>query len=227
MSVLRILAIETSGEYCSVALILPDCVLVREERAGQRHSDLVLPMVDALLNEAGLRLVDLAGIAFGAGPGSFTGVRIACGVAQGLAFGAGLPVAPVVTLAALAEAAGARRVVACLDARMGEIYHAAYERREEGSVEVSPPVLCSPETAPMIEQEGWLGCGSGFDLYHDRLRARMGRSLSGVSPGIHPHAREVARLGAAVLAAGAGVPAERAVPLYVRDKVAFKMGEQR
>jgi tRNA threonylcarbamoyladenosine biosynthesis protein TsaB len=110
---------------------------------------------------------------------------------------------------------------------MGEIYHAAYERREEGSVEVSPPVLCSPETAPMIEQEGWLGCGSGFDLYHDRLRARMGRSLSGVSPGIHPHAREVARLGAAVLAAGAGVPAERAVPLYVRDKVAFKMGEQR
>ena len=98
------LAIETSTEHCSVALLAPDGMVAREQHAGQRHSEVVLPMVDTVLNEAGARLVDLAGIAFGAGPGSFTGVRIACGVAQGLAFGAGLPVAPVVTLAALAEA---------------------------------------------------------------------------------------------------------------------------
>lgn len=210
-----------------MALSTPHRLAYREERAGQRHSDLVLPMVDAVLNEVGLRLVDLAGVAFGAGPGAFTGVRIACGVAQGLAFGAGLPVAPVVTLAALAEAVGSPRVMACLDARMGEIYHAAYERRDANWVEVSPPVLCSPESAPIIETQGWVGGGSGFDLYREQLAARYGARLTGVQAGIYPHAREVARLGIDILAAGGGVPAERAVPLYVRDKVAFKMGEQR
>jgi tRNA threonylcarbamoyladenosine biosynthesis protein TsaB len=201
-------------------------MIVREERAGQRHSDLVLPMVDSVLNESGLRLVDLDGIAFGAGPGSFTGLRIACGVAQGLAFGAGLPVAPVVTLIALAEAVGAPRVVTCLDARMGEIYHAAYERGGANWIETSAPALCSPETAPIVAGEGWIGCGSGFDLYRERLAARLGERLSGVAMGIYPHAREIVTLGAALLAAGAGVPAEQAVPLYVRDKVALRMHEQ-
>ncbi|MGH8629469.1 MAG: tRNA (adenosine(37)-N6)-threonylcarbamoyltransferase complex dimerization subunit type 1 TsaB [Burkholderiales bacterium] len=223
---MQVLAIETSSEYCSVALSMAAAMIIREERAGQRHSELVLPMVDSVLNESGLQLVDLAGIAFGAGPGSFTGVRIACGVAQGLAFGAGLPVAPVVTLAALAQAVGAPRVVTCLDARMGEIYHAAFERREGRWIEVSPPVLCSPETAPMVAGDGWLGCGSGFDLYGERLAARLGGRLSGVATGIYPHAREVVTLGGALLAAGAGVPAEQAVPLYVRDKVALRMDEQ-
>jgi tRNA threonylcarbamoyladenosine biosynthesis protein TsaB len=224
---LRVLGIETSSEYCSVALRGDAAVIVREERAGQRHSDLVLPMVDSVLNESGLRLVDLAGIAFGAGPGSFTGLRIACGVAQGLALGAGLPVAPVVTLMALAEAVDQPRVVACLDARMGEIYHAAYERRDGRWIEMSAPALCSPETAPIVAGEGWLGCGSGFDLYRERLEARLGARLAGVAMGVHPHAREIAALGAAVFAAGAGVPAEQALPLYVRDKVALRMDEQR
>jgi len=224
---LKVLAIETSTEYCSVALDTSEVVVVRAEQAGQRHSDLVLPMIDAVLNEAGLRLVDLSGIAFGAGPGSFTGVRIACGVAQGLAFGAGLQVAPVVTLVALAEAAGASRVLTCLDARMGEIYHAAYQRHEEEWDQVSPPVLCLPETSPDVAGDGWVGCGSGFDLYHQRLAAQLGTKLARVETGIYPHARCVARLGAAMLAAGKGVPAEQAVPLYVRDKVALKMGEPR
>lgn len=224
---LKVLAIETSTEHCSVALLAPGGMVAREQHAGQRHSEVVLPMVNAVLNETGVRLVDLAGIAFGAGPGSFTGVRIACGVAQGLAFGAELPVAPVVTLAALAEAAGSPRVIACLDARMGEIYHAAFERRGSTWAEVSPPALCSPETAPLPEGQDWIGCGSGFDLHGERLAFRLGWRLADVKRGVFPHAREVARLGAAILAAGAGVPAERAVPLYVRDKVALKMGERR
>lgn len=223
---MKVLGIETSSEYCTVALRADDRTIVREERAVQRHSDLVLPMVDSVLNESGLRLVDLAGIAFGAGPGSFTGLRIACGVAQGLAIGAGLPVARVVTLLALAEAVGAPRVVTCLDARMGEIYHAAYEHRDGSWIEMSAPALCSPETAPVVDGEGWVGCGSGFDLYQERLAARLGERLSGVATGLYPHAREIVTLGAAMLAVGAGVPAEQAVPLYVRDKVALRMHEQ-
>jgi tRNA threonylcarbamoyladenosine biosynthesis protein TsaB len=224
---LKVLAIETSTEYCSVALIAPGSVVAREERSGQRHSEVALPMVDAVLNEAGVRLVDLTGIAFGAGPGSFTGVRIACGIAQGLAFGAGLPVAPVVTLAALAEAVGSRRVIACLDARMGEIYHAAFERRDSTLLEISAPGLSSPETMPLPDGEGWIGCGSGFDLYRQRLASRLGTRLADVRQGVYPHAREIARLGAAILAGGGGVPAEQAVPLYIRDKVALRMDEQR
>jgi tRNA threonylcarbamoyladenosine biosynthesis protein TsaB len=224
---LNVLALETSTEYCSVALLCPGAVSVREAHAGQRHSDLILSMVDEVLNEARIELVDLHGIAFGAGPGSFTGLRIACGVAQGLAFGAGLPLAPVTTLAALARAAGGSKIVACLDARMEEIYHAAYKRTQTGVREVSAPVLCTALGAPALEGDGWLGCGSGFDRHEERLRQRYGAQLAEVRHGLHPHAREVAMLGAEILRAGAGVPAERAVPLYVRDKVALKMDEQR
>jgi tRNA threonylcarbamoyladenosine biosynthesis protein TsaB len=224
---LKILALETSTDYCSVALSRSGTTLYREAPAGQRHSELVLPMVDELLNESGLRLVDLDGIAFGAGPGSFTGLRIACGVAQGLAFGAGLNLAPVPTLMALAEACGETRVVACLDARMGEIYHAAYERVEGCWLEVSGPVLCDAESAPMLEEEGWTGCGSGFERYADRLAKRYGERLVRIRPQLLPHARAVATLGAEFFAAGKGVTPEQALPLYVRDKVALKMDERR
>ena len=202
-------------------------MLLREAPAGQRHSELVLPMVDELLNESGLQLVDLDGIAFGAGPGSFTGVRIACGVAQGLAFGAGLRVAPVITLQALAEACAEARVIACLDARMGEIYHAAYERVGDGWRTVSLPVLCNAETAPALDGEGWTGCGNGFERYRDRLLKRYGSRLRSVKQGLFPHAREVATLGSALIAAGRSVMPEEALPIYVRDKVALKMDEQR
>jgi tRNA threonylcarbamoyladenosine biosynthesis protein TsaB len=227
LAALNVLALETSTDYCSVALSGPGRALQREAAAGQRHSELVLPMVDELLNEASLQLVDLDGIAFGAGPGSFTGLRIACGVAQGLAFGAGLKVAPVPTLLALAEACGAARVIACLDARMGEIYHGAYERFGDGWREVSGPVLCDAESAPLLAGEGWIGCGSGFDRYAERLVQRYGAALDRIQPGLFPHARNVARLGALVFAAGKGCAPEDALPLYVRDKVALKMDEQR
>ena len=142
---MKILALDTSTEYCSVALWRDGDVDAREALAGRRHSELLLPMVDALLERHGLRLKGLDGIAFGEGPGSFTGLRIGCGVTQGLAFGAGLPVVGVSTLLALAEAARSRRAVCCLDARMGEVYHAAYARSDAGWEAVHVPSLCAPE----------------------------------------------------------------------------------
>jgi tRNA threonylcarbamoyladenosine biosynthesis protein TsaB len=223
---MKILALDTSTEYCPLALWLDGAVIFREALAGQRHSELVLPMLQDLLAEGGVALGGLDGIAFGSGPGSFTGLRIACGVAQGLAFGADLPLAGVCTLEALAQGAGASRVIACLDARMGEVYHAVYARREGRWQTLSQPGLYSPQQAPTVADGGWTGCGSGFAAYGESLRARYGDRLQAVAGDIFPHARHVAPLAADVFAAGAGVEPWLAVPLYVRDKVALKIGER-
>ena len=224
---MNLLALDTSTEYCSVALLRGEALTFRETHAIQRHSELILPLIEDLLVASGLELGQLDGIAFGAGPGSFTGLRIACGVAQGLAFGAGLPVVPIGTLAALAQEAGAPKVIACLDARMGEIYHAAYRRDEVSWTQTAAPGVGPAQSAPMLEGDGWFGCGSGFAVYADALAERYGDQLVGIAAGLHPHARSIARLAAPVLAAGGGLPAEQAAPVYVRNKVAFKMHEQR
>ena len=136
---MQILAIDTSTEFLSLALWLDGRLLSRDIHAGQTHSQQILPALRELLDEAQVELESLDGIAFGAGPGSFTGIRIACGVAQGLAFGANLPVVAVCTLLVLAQQSGATRVIACLDARMGEIYHAVYEKSGDVWLEVNPP----------------------------------------------------------------------------------------
>jgi tRNA threonylcarbamoyladenosine biosynthesis protein TsaB len=224
---LNLLALDTSTEYCSVALLRGEELTHRETHAVQRHSELILPMIGELLAASGVDLPRLDGIAFGAGPGSFTGLRIACGVAQGLAFGAGLPVVPVGTLVALAQEAGAPKVIACLDARMGEIYHAAYRRDGGQWTEIVPPGVGPAQSAPLLEGNGWFGCGNGFAVYAEALARRYGGQLEGVAAALHPHARSIARLAAPVLAAGGGLPAEQAAPVYVRDKVALKMHEQR
>ena len=224
---MKLLALDTSTEYCSVALWRDGVLKHREAHAVQRHSELILPMIDELLDDCGLDLGELDGIAFGAGPGSFTGLRIACGVAQGLAFGTGLPVVAVGTLAALAQEADADRVIACLDARMGEIYHAAYQREAGWGRQVCPASVGPAHAAPALEGDGWIGCGSGFSVYGEALAQRYGGQLGGVTHGLHPHARSIARLARPVLEAGGGLPAERAAPVYVRDNVALKMHEQR
>ena len=194
-----------------------------EERAGNRHSELVLPMLERLLAGAGIASAQLDAVAFGAGPGAFTGLRIACGAAQGLAFAHGLPVLGVSTLEAMAEEAGGRRVVACLDARMSEVYFSAYERRDAGPGgrwrEVIPVMCIAPAAAPRLPGEGWIGCGSGFAVY-----GSLG--LDNVIPDIHPSATAVARLAAARIAAGEGVDAALAAPVYVRDKIAFTSAER-
>ena len=222
---MRVLALETSTEYCSVALWLDGVIVERCELVGQKHSELLMAMLDGVLRDSGFRIQDMDGIAFGMGPGSFTGVRIACGAAQGLAFGASLPVAGVCTLQALAEASGKPRVIAALDARMGELYLAAYEKHDEWKC-VIEPCLCKPDSAPAIAGDGWFGCGSGFAVHGAALSGRYVERLHGMDGVAVPQAAAIAALGAAQFAQGCGKDAAEALPLYLRDKVALKTSER-
>jgi tRNA threonylcarbamoyladenosine biosynthesis protein TsaB len=210
---MRFAAIETSTEWCSVAVWNDGEIAARERRAGHRHSELALPMLESLLGKD-----KLDAVAFGAGPGAFTGLRIACGLAQGLAFARGLPVLGVSTLEALAQEAGAARVVACIDARMREVYYAALEKRAGRWREVIAAQCVAPRAAPPPPGEGWIGAGSGFAEY-----GNMG--LTRVFPDVHPTALAVAQLAAPRLAAGEGVDPALASPVYLRDKVAFTKEE--
>ena len=227
-----ILAIETSSELASCALLNSAAgadapVLTRESSGVRTHSQSVLPMVQELLREAGIALSDCDAIAFGAGPGSFTGVRTACGVAQGLAFGAKKPVLPLVTLEAMAEACrartGATEVLAVLDARMGEVYWAQY--RYSGAWEiVREPALCAPAAVAPDPVNGLAACGNGFSAYPDAFAGHA--FAAGAHADVLPHAREFALLGVAALAAGQAVPADAAQPLYLRNKVAYTSAER-
>jgi len=220
---MRFAAFETSTEWCSVALWIDGEIRGIEERAGNRHGELVLPMFERLAAGAGIAIAALDAVAFGAGPGSFTGLRIACGVAQGIAFARGLPVIGVSTLEAMAEESGAARVVACLDARMHEVYYSALEKAAGRWREVIAAQCVAPAQAPVPPGTGWTGCGNGFAAYGDVFRDRF----STMYPEMHPGAAAVARLAAPRLAAGEGLDAALAAPVYVRDKVAFTSEERR
>lgn len=223
---MKILAFDASTEYCSTALWVNGVVVVREQLAGITHSQLLLPQCQDVLAEAGYTFADLDGIAFGMGPGSFTGLRIACAVAQGLAFAADVPVVGVSGLQALALATGAEKVIACLDARMGEIYHATY-LRDEGNWKLLGDIsVCHPANAPLVKGSGWVGCGTGFNVYAEVLVARYGDALYGVDAAVYPRAADIATLAARQLALGLGQSAELAAPLYIRDKVALKICER-
>ncbi len=215
-------AFETSTEWCSVAVWIDGEIAGIEERAGNRHGELVLPMLDRLLATAGVSVAQLDGVAFGAGPGSFTGLRIACGVAQGLAFARALPVVGVPTLEAMAEESGAARVVACLDARMHEVYYSAIEKDGLRWRDVIPAQCVAPASAAIPEGDGWTGCGNGFAAYEALFRNRFAVLM----PELHPSALAVARLAASRFAAGEGVDAGLASPYYVRDKVALTIAER-
>ena len=226
---MQILAIDTSTEFLSLALWLDGIVLSRDILAGQTHSQQILPTLRALVDEANIELKVLDGIAFGAGPGSFTGLRIACGVAQGLAFGANLPVVGVSTLQALAQQSGAEKVVACLDARMGEIYHAAYEKQNGEWLEVSAPALFKPEDVPKVIGVDWVGVGTGWLVYPDVLQTVYGeqlREMPAPDHQSHPSATSVAEIALPTFEAGLARPAHEATPIYIRNKVALKMSER-
>lgn len=223
---MKILAFDASTEYCSSALWLDGEVLSREAHAGQTHSQLLLPQCQQLLADAGLTFADLDGIGFGEGPGSFTGLRIACAVAQGLAFATDTPVIGVSGLQALAVASEGDKVVACLDARMGEVYHATYRRVADAWVLSSEAVVCKPQDAPGVEGDGWTGCGSGFLAYEAVLTAHYGEAMVQVKNDIYPHAREIVQLAQRQFAQGLGMPAELAAPMYIRNKVALKICER-
>jgi tRNA threonylcarbamoyladenosine biosynthesis protein TsaB len=222
----NLIALETSTEYCSLAVLRGAKVFERSFHAGQRHSELALPALRELLQQAGLDMQAIEGIAYGAGPGSFTGLRIACGIAQGLALARNLPVAGIGTLLALAEDCGANKVIACLDARMGEVYHAAYRKSGGKWIEMHAPALYRPHGVPQVEGRDWVGCGSGFRVHAAALAQCYDGKISRTDADAIPNAAAMLRLAQPVFAAGQGVDAAAAVPIYVRDKVALKTSER-
>jgi tRNA threonylcarbamoyladenosine biosynthesis protein TsaB len=179
-----------------------------------------------MLVEAGLLLKNLDGVAFGEGPGSFTGLRVGCGVAQGLAFGADLPVVGIGTLLALALSAGGDKIIACIDARMKEVYHAAYVLESGDWREVHAPGVYAPQEVPAVEGGGWIGAGSGWLAYPEVLTQCYSGHVAAVFPDAFPHAREIAALAVPILARGEGKCAAEVAPRYIRNKVALRMSER-
>ena len=244
---MKVLAIDTSTEACSAALLLPGGAVVSRFVLTERgHAELILPMIDAVLVEGGVALHELDGLAFGRGPGGFTGLRVAAGVIQGLAFGAGLEVAPVSSLAAVAaqvltspaiageveRGAGegitspisGEGVLVCNDARMNELYWAAYGF----DAATSTPIALTDERvgppASVVAPAGVTRCAGNGLSRHPELRARLEHAGLLFHDGVYPRAEEIARLGAVMLASGQGVAAAAALPIYVRDDVARPSG---
>jgi tRNA threonylcarbamoyladenosine biosynthesis protein TsaB len=226
----KLIALETSTRRLSVVLWLDGKFIERTEDIPNGGSERLLPWVNEMLAEAGMPIRDLDGIAFGAGPGGFTGLRLACGVAQGLAFGLDLPVLGVSSLEAMALAAyrgsaGTEHLFACVDARMGEVYCAAYRIHGEVSETLMAPVVRAPQAVSiqsLPDGRAWIGCGEGFLSYPELLAIDWAE----VRSDCWPTAAAVARLAAPRLAGGEGVTAGMAVPLYVRDKVALTTAER-
>ena len=183
-------------------------------------------MVDELLAGRALRLRDLTGIAFGQGPGPSRGCASRAASCRASRSARTLPVAGIGTLLAMAAGTQADRVVCCVDARMHEIYHAAYEKRGGNWHAVHEPSVCAPDAAPPLPGGGWLACGSGFLAYRDALEARYGAQLSAIDAACFPHARDIARLAVPLFEKGETVSAEQAAPLYLRDKVALRIDER-
>jgi len=222
---MRLLAFETATRRLSVALWQDGELIERAEDCANGGSEKLLPWVQELLAEAGLALAQIDGIAFGAGPGSFTGLRLACGVTQGLAYGLDLPVLPISTLEALALASGERDVWACLDARMNEVYVAAYRVEDDSVTQLMAPVCLPPAVSPAPTFAGGWGVGDGFAAYGPLLIARK-PDLHGVHADVFPTAAAVLRLAAPLFSRGMGVEAALAQPVYVRDKVALTTAER-
>ncbi|MFM4830481.1 tRNA (adenosine(37)-N6)-threonylcarbamoyltransferase complex dimerization subunit type 1 TsaB [Aeromonas rivipollensis] len=231
MTELKILAVDTATEACSAALLVGDKLFSRWEEAPRDHTQKILPMVQAVLDEAGLSLAELDAIAFGRGPGSFTGVRIGISVAQGLAFGAGVPLIGISTLAAMAQGAhrldGAERVLTAIDARMNEVYFGHYELCDGRMQLVGEEVVSDP--AALIDARvdargklaGSLSCvGTGFETYGEALKDLADELV--VSQVRFPAAVDMLPLARAAWLAGEAVAVEQATPVYLRDKVTWK-----
>jgi tRNA threonylcarbamoyladenosine biosynthesis protein TsaB len=215
------LAIESSTDIGSAALWRDGTVSERLCPAGEPSSATLLPLVAELLTEAGVGFADLQAIAFGAGPGSFTGLRVACGVAQGLAFAHDLPVLPVGTLEAMAHAVASSKVAVCLDARMSEVYYGCFV----DGVAIAPVGVYPPALVPLPAGEGWVAAGNALAAY-PALIDRLQPQVAALHPEIMPTAAAVARLAAPRLECGEGIDAGDALPVYVRDKVAFTVAER-
>ncbi|MEW5839207.1 MAG: tRNA (adenosine(37)-N6)-threonylcarbamoyltransferase complex dimerization subunit type 1 TsaB [Pseudomonadota bacterium] len=224
---MKILALDTSTEACSAALLLDDQVFTAYALTPREHTQRLLPMVQQVLAEGGVSLAGLDGIAFARGPGAFTGLRIAAGVTQGLAFGADLPVMPVSSLAALAHGAwrvhGADKVLTALDARMHEVYWGAWRVLGAGDVRLDGDErVIKPLDAPLVPDSGWFAVGSGWSAYAETLLPRFAAVVSAVDHDLLPQAHDVALLAAHQVARQGWLPAAEAQPVYLRDNVADK-----
>ncbi len=226
---MNILAIETATEACSVALLHGEESIDRSELAPRRHAELVLPMAESLLAEAGITRKQLDAIAVGRGPGAFTGVRLAISVAQGLALALDLPVLPVSSLAALAMQApdDGAGVLAAIDARRDEIYAGTFRFSADGLVEpLDVERVLAATDVVLPEADAWNVLGSGWAVYGGAIRERMSSAPRWADGNRYPQACDVARLAAPLFTAGKGVPPEQALPVYLRDKVALTLEEQ-
>lgn len=229
---MKLLAVETATEACSAALAIDGVITERFELAPKHHTQLILPMIDELMREAGLTASELDALAFGCGPGSFTGIRIATGVIQGIAFGADLPVVRVSTLAAMAQDFFDRSecslAFTAMDARMDEIFWGVYQRNGLGFAELLGEEMVIP--ADLVEcsiASLGVGIGSAWGVYADTLMNRLAGRVSHYESEVLPRASLIARLGVHGFTQGLAVPVELAMPVYLRDKVAKTEAERR
>ncbi|TJY62144.1 tRNA (adenosine(37)-N6)-threonylcarbamoyltransferase complex dimerization subunit type 1 TsaB [Sinimarinibacterium sp. CAU 1509] len=227
---MKVLALDTATEACSVALSVDGNVLGRHEVAGRSHTQLLMPMVHALMQQAGIGFAQLDAIACGIGPGSFAGVRIGVGVVKGLALALDRPVIGVSSLAALAKPvldAGQARVLCAIDARMNEVYWAAYGANERGMpADIVSPQVIAPDAVEPVGGGCWAAVGTGWGTYETQLRAASAAQLSGVDGTALPDARALVLIALEELRRGGGMDADALVPAYLRNKVALTLSEQ-
>lgn len=226
---MNLLALETSTEACSVALLTDTGLIAHSELAPRQHAQRMLPMCDEVLAQADIARRQLTTIAVGRGPGAFTGVRLAVSAAQGIAMALDIPVVPVSTLAALALAApdNGAAILAVIDARMGELYVGTFRRTADGLVEaIGPEQVCKPDDLEIDPDCEWNVIGSGWLAHEDAIRARLPRASLWAEGAHYPQAEAIARLAAGPARRNEGVAAEAALPVYLRDKVALTRAEQ-
>ncbi len=218
---MKLLALDTATEACSVALVSGNSV-TEQQVPGRQHAERILSMIDTIMAEAGCRPAELDAIAFGRGPGMFTGLRIGAGVVQGIAFAADIPVVAVSSLAVLAQGQSSDKVLAMFDARMQQVYWGCYARNDDGIMELVGKEQVSAPAGINLPAGQWRPVGSGWDQYQHALQSHLASRISGGTEGCVPSARDVARLGVIGLNRGLAVPASDALPVYVRDDVARK-----
>jgi tRNA threonylcarbamoyladenosine biosynthesis protein TsaB len=228
---MKLLALDTATEACSVAVIVDDQLYGCFELTPRAHAQMILPMIDDVLDEAGIGKGDIDVLAFGRGPGSFTGVRVAASTAQGIAFGLTCPVIPVSDLAALALQAHrfyqAEHILVAIDARMKEVYWGEFEIKDGLPVLLGEEQVAPPDQVPLVSSAAqYVGIGSGWGSYREAFDERLGDCVANVYGTALPRAQEIALLASHEFEAGRVLPADQAIPVYLRDNVAKKKGEQ-
>lgn len=227
---MNLLALDTCTENCSAALLIDGRVFAVSEITQRGHSECILGMLDQLFQQAECHLADMDALVFGRGPGSFTGVRVGVAVAQGIAFAQDLAVLPVSTLAAVAQAAyakhGVSEISVALDARMSEVYHADFVIKDGLARPVSDEQVSAPENVKPVDGQNWFGAGSGWAAYQQTLSDNFADQLQGMDSDIYPSAEAMLPLAKQMFANNKALPAYQALPVYLRNNVAKKKGQQ-